>query len=221
MIIINHKSNLNLEEILEYEKQIRDMEIIIMPALCYLPIFQKGKYILGSQDISEFKEKARTGEINGEQLKSMNVKYNLIGHSERRMYNEETNETMKIKFKNCNQNEIIPVYCIGKDIENEIDLAFESTNREIIFAYEPLENIGNAKPNLEFVEKRMEYIKKYILNKYNKPIKLLYGGGVNINNIDEILDMKFQDGVLVSSDALKIENLKIIYNKCKDKSLLK
>ena len=48
----------------------------------------------------------------------MNVKYNLIGHSERRMYNEETNETMKIKFKNCNQNEIIPVYCIGKDIEN-------------------------------------------------------------------------------------------------------
>lgn len=219
MIIVNHKSNLNIDAIIEYEKQIRDMDIIIMPTLCYLPIFQNGIYKLGSQDISEFKEKARTGEINGEQLKSMNVKYNLIGHSERRMYNEESNETMKIKFKNCFDNEIIPVYCIGKDIENEIDLAFESSNEEIIFAYEPLENIGTTNPNLDFVEKRMKYINEYIKNKYNKNITLLYGGGVNINNIDEILDMKHHEGVLISSDALKIKNLKIIYEKCKNKGL--
>ena len=73
MIVINHKSNLNIDEIIEYEKNIRDLDIIIMPTLCYLPIFKNGSYKLGSQDISEFKEKARTGEINGEQLKSMNV----------------------------------------------------------------------------------------------------------------------------------------------------
>ena len=101
MIIINHKSNLNIEEIIEYEKNIREMDVIIMPTLCYLPIFKGGKYKLGSQDISEFKEKARTGEINGDQLKSMNVKYNMIGHSERRRYNEESDETMTIKFQNC------------------------------------------------------------------------------------------------------------------------
>lgn len=219
MIIINHKSNLNINEIIEYEKEIRNMDLVIMPTLCYLPIFQNGIYKLGSQDISEFKEKARTGEINGEQLKSMNVKYNLIGHSERRLYNEESDETMQIKFKNCFDNGIIPVYCIGSDIEPEIDLAFNSKYEEIIFAYEPLENIGNTNPNLDYVDKRMEYIKEYILKKYNKEIKLLYGGGVNINNIDKILEMKNHDGVLVSSDALKIENLKIIYNKCKDKGL--
>lgn len=219
MIIINHKSNLNIDEIIEYEKQIRDLDIIIMPTLCYLPVFKNGIYKLGSQDISEFKEKARTGEINGEQLKSMNVKYNLIGHSERRIYNEESNETMKIKFKNCYDNEITPVYCIGKDVEKEIDLAFESTKEDVIFAYEPLENIGATKPNLDFVEKRMKYIKEYIKNKYNKNITLLYGGGVNINNIDEILDMKHHEGVLISSDALKIKNLKIIYEKCKNKGL--
>lgn len=219
MIVINHKSNLNIKEIIEYEKQIREMDIIIMPSLCYLPLFQKGIYKLGSQDISEFKEKARTGEINGEQLQSMNVKFNLIGHSERRMYNGESNETMKIKFNNCLENGITPIYCIGANVEKEIDLAFETNNDEIIFAYEPLENIGNSKPNLDFVEKRMKFIKEYIENKYNKDIKLLYGGGVNINNIDEILNMKFHEGVLVSSDALKIENLKIIYNKCKDKGL--
>ena len=219
MIVINHKSNLNINEIIEYEKNIRDMELIIMPSLCYLPIFNNGKYILGSQDISEFKEKARTGEINGEQLKSMNVLYNLIGHSERRQYNEETNETMLIKFKNCYDNGITPIYCIGADIENEIDVAFKSNNEEIIFAYEPIENIGNAKPNLDYVESRMNYIKQYIFDKYNKKVKLLYGGGVNINNIDEILEMNNIDGVLVSSDALKINNLKIIYEKCKNKGL--
>jgi len=220
MIIINHKSNLNIDEIIEYEKNIRDMDVIIMPTLCYLPIFKGGKYKLGSQDISEFKEKARTGEINGDQLKSMNVKYNMIGHSERRRYNEESDETMTIKFKNCYDVGIIPVYCIGANIEHEIDMAFNAVHEEIIFAYEPLENIGNKKPNLDFVEKRMEYIKEYILNKYNKKIKLLYGGGVSIENIDEILEMKSQDGILVSSDALNIEHLRILYKKCKDKELL-
>lgn len=219
MIIVNHKSNLNYNEIIEYEKNIRDLDIIILPTLCYLPLFQKGRYILGSQDISEFKEKARTGEINGEQLKSLNVKYNLIGHSERRMYNEESDETMLIKFKNCKDNNIIPVYCIGANIESEIDLAFKTNLDEIIIAYEPVENIGTKEPNLEYVEKRMKYIKEYILKKYNKDIKLLYGGGVNIRNIDKILNMKYHEGVLISSDALKVENLKIIYDKCKNKGL--
>ena len=218
MIVINHKSNLNIEEITEYEKKIRELDIIIMPTLCYLPLFKNGKYRLGSQDISEFKEKARTGEINGEQLKSMNVLYNLIGHSERRMYNGETNETMLIKFNNCKENNIIPIYCIGRDIENEIDLAFKSNNEEIIIAYEPVENIGNKTPNLNYVENKMNYIRQYIENRYNKHIKLLYGGGVNINNIDEILKMQI-DGVLISSDALNIEHLKIMYEKCKNKGL--
>lgn len=217
MIVINHKSNLNIDEIIEYEKNIRDLDIIIMPTLCYLPIFKNGSYKLGSQDISEFKEKARTGEINGEQLKSMNVLYNLIGHSERRTYNEESDETMLIKFKNCKENNIIPIYCIGANIEPEIDLAFKTDNDEIIFAYEPVENIGNKTPNLDYVEIKMNYIKEYIKNKYNKKIKLLYGGGVSINNIDEILKMNNIDGVLISSDALNLEHLKEIYQKCKSK----
>ena len=217
MIVINHKSNLNINEIIEYEKNIRDLDIIIMPTLCYLPLFKTGKYKLGSQDISEFKEKARTGEINGEQLKSMNVLYNLIGHSERRTYNGESDDTMLIKFNNCKLNNITPIYCIGANVESEIDLAFKTDNKEIIFAYEPVENIGNNNPNLEYVESKMNYIKEYTENKYNKKIKLLYGGGVNINNIDEILKMNNIDGVLISSDALNIEHLKEMYQKCKTK----
>ena len=64
----------------------------------------------------------------------------------------------------------------------------------------------------------MNYIRQYIEDIYNKRIKLLYGGGVNINNIDEILKMQI-DGVLISSDALNIEHLKIMYEKCKNKGL--
>lgn len=217
LIILNHKSNLTLDKIIKYEKNIRNMNLIILPSMCYLPLFKKGKYILGSQDISEFTETSRTGEVNGEQLKSMNVKYCLIGHSERRIYNEESDETMLIKFNNCKNNNITPIYCIGANVESEIDLAFKTNNEEIIFAYEPIENIGNKNPNLDYIEKKINYIKEYIENKYNKKIKLLYGGGVNTKNIDEILKINNIDGVLISSDALKIDNLKEMYQKCKNK----
>ena len=107
ILILNNKSNLTYEEVKYYEKQLRKYNLIVLPAYCYLPLFKKGKYTVGSQDISEFKELNRTGEINGKQLKSLNVKYSLIGHSERRMYNGETNETMLIKFNNCKENNII------------------------------------------------------------------------------------------------------------------
>ena len=83
LLIVNHKANIGYKEIIKYEKQIRKMNLIILPTLCYLNIFKKGKYILGAQDISRFEEGNRTGEINANQLKELKVKYVLVGHIDR------------------------------------------------------------------------------------------------------------------------------------------
>lgn len=226
LVVLNHKSNLTYKEIIEYEQKIKNLDVIVLPSICYMSLFNNGNYVLGSQDISEFKENSRTGEINGLQLRSLGVKYCLIGHSERRMYNKESNETMLIKLNNCFENDIIPVYCIGEApnenkkeiLSKEIDLVLKHyNNKEIIFAYEPIANIGKDNPNLETIQETIFYIKEYISEEYKKDVKLLYGGGVSINNIDDILEIKGIDGVLFSTDSLKLDNLKIIYDKCKTK----
>ena len=155
LLIINHKANLTYKEIIDYEKNIRKLDLIIIPSLCYLPIFKKGKYKLGSQDISVFKETNRTGEINGAQLKSLNVKYCLIGHSDRREYNKEESKCILEKFKRCNENNIIPLYCIGEtsnnykdELEKQIDLIFSNSSfNELLIIYEPKYNKYKCKSN--------------------------------------------------------------------------
>lgn len=226
LVILNHKSNLTYDEIKKYEKKIRNMKVIILPSLCYLSLFRKGKYILGSQDISEFTETSRTGEVNGTQLKSMNVKYCLIGHSERRIYNKESNNAILTKLKNCFDNDITPIYCIGGDkkdnkkeiLKGDIDLILkEFNNKEIIFVYEPIENIGKSNPDLNDVEDTIEFIKNHINKNYKKNIKLIYGGGINENNVDNIKKIKNIDGIILSTDSLNIDNLKNIYKNANSK----
>lgn len=222
ILILNNKANLTLEEIKTYEKKLRKFNLIILPTTCYLSLFQKGKYILGSQDISEFKETNRTGEINANQLKSLNVKYTLIGHSERRIYNKETKETILNKINRCFENNITPLYCIGEsnsknkeeEIKQELNLILNNYNdKEFYIIYEPLNNIGNNTPYLDTLEDSIKFIKNYIKEKTNKKIKLIYGGGVNSSNIEYITNIKELDGIIISTESLKIDALKNIYNK--------
>lgn len=219
IIILNNKANLTLDEVKFYEKHIRKYDVIVLPAFCYLPLFKKGKYILGSQDISEFKEQKRTGEINGKQLRSLNVQYCLIGHSERRIYNNENNKTIINKIERCLENNITPLYCITElnnksydDLIKEIDIVENRFTKEnIIYVYEPIHNIGNINPDLNNIEERLEFIKSYIKENYKKDITLIYGGGINTTNINVIKNIKYLDGIIISTDSLNINNLKYIY----------
>lgn len=223
ILILNNKANLTYEEIKTYERKLRKYNLIILPTNCYLPVFQKGKYILGSQDISEFKENDRTGEINGKQLKSLNVKYSLIGHSERRLYNKEDNITLINKLDRCYENDIIPMYCIGEknnsydELIKQIDLVENRFNdKKILYIYEPIDNIGKIDPNLEDLENKINFIKEYIKDMYNKDITLIYGGGVNSYNIDFIKSIENIDGIIVSTDSLNLNHLKKINEKIKN-----
>lgn len=216
-LIYNHKANLTKEEIIKYEKKLRKYNVIVLPSTCFLPFFNKGKYILGSQDISEFEENNRTGEINGKSLKSLNVKYCLVGHSERRIHNKETNESLISKLNNCKKYDIIPLYCIGEknnvsELNEQIDLYLNNVNFEKIhIIYEPVKNIGSNEINIEEIKNNINYITTYIKEKYNKDIHLIYGGGVNINNIERLKNIKEIDGLILSRDALDIKNLDKIY----------
>lgn len=222
ILILNNKANLTLEEIKYYEKKLRKYNVIVCPSMCYLPLFQKGKYFLGSQDISEFVEENRTGEINGKQLKSLNVKYCLIGHSERRIYNKETNDILLNKIIRCFENNIVPLYCIGEsnnenkelEIKRELDLILDNfKDKEIYIIYEPLNNIGNENPNLNSLEETINFIKQYIKEKNSNSIKLIYGGGVNKDNIELLTKIKELDGLIISTNSLKVESLKTLYKK--------
>lgn len=216
-LIYNHKANLTKEEIIKYEKKLRKYNVIVLPSTCFLPFFNKGKYVLGSQDISEFDENNRTGEINGKSLKSLNVKYCLVGHSERRIHNKETNESLINKLNNCKKYDIIPLYCIGEknnvnELNEQIDLYLNNVNVEKAhIIYEPVKNIGSNEINIEEIKNNINYITTYIKEKYNKDVDLIYGGGVNINNIEQLKNIKEIDGLILSRDALDINNLDKIY----------
>ena len=217
-LIVNHKANLDYEEILEYERKIRKLNIIIIPTMCYLPIFLKGDYGLASQDISSYNE-SLTGEITGKQLRSLNVRYSLVGHSDLRNYKNITIDEIYKKIDNCYENNIIPIYCLGykeyvnvDEIIYEIDTVLNYINEQnIIFAYEPKENIGASTIDLNLAKENTSKIKEYINDLDKDNIKLVYGGGVNLNNIDEIKEFDI-DGILLSSESLNVDNLLKIYD---------
>ena len=220
ILILNHKANLNFKEIKEYEKKLRKYNVIIMPSMCYLSLFQKGKYKLASQDISAYNNNNITGEINGKQLKSLNIKYSLVGHSDRRVYINENNDDIKNKINECLNNNIIPLCCIGefsentkeKELKEQIDVYLsEIKNNKIYIVYEPVNNIGSKNPNLKDIEKNITFIKEHINTKRNLNVKIIYGGGINTNNIKDILNIKGIDGLIISTDSLSFENFKKIY----------
>lgn len=216
-LIFNHKANLTYNEIIKYEKKLRKYNVIVLPTTCYLSLFKKGKYILGSQDISEFEEKNRTGEINGEQLKSLNVEYVLIGHTERRQYNLEAEKTIKNKLERAISSNITPLYCVGEknnigEVNKQIDLYFNNVFKEKNYiVYEPVNNIGKKNIDIETIKYNIKYIKDYTKEKYNKNIKLIYGGGVNSSNIEELSKINEIDGIILSKDALEINNIDKLY----------
>jgi len=222
VLIINHKSHLSFNEIKDYEKKLRKFDLIVLPSDCYLSLFQKGKYKLGAQDISIFKEKNRTGEITGEQLNSLNVKYCLVGHSDRRIYNSENDTVLKQKLERCYENNIIPLYCIGEtsdetykeEISKQLELIKNNfSEKEIILVYEPKKNIGNSHADFSNIEKIIKYIKE---NTINNKYKLIYGGGIRTNNLDYIKKIKELDGIIIYTEGIQINDFKKIYSKAKE-----
>lgn len=177
---------------------------------------------IGVEDCHQELKGAFTGNISASMLKDFNVKYSIVGHSERRQYEKETDDIINKKAKACVENGIIPLVCVGEDLETRESNKYlqfienqvlESTKdldlNKIIIAYEPVWAIGTGKvPTLDEIEEINSYIKN-ILNKKTgikvEDIVVLYGGSVKSSNVADITGLKSVDGVLVGGASLKGE----------------
>lgn len=224
-IIFNHKSYLTYEEINNYKREIAKVipekyELIIFPQMIYLSMFKNVKYKVGAQNFYSYNEGSFTGETNIKALKSINVNHLLLGHSERKeLVNETYSLTRNKLFKSLNA-KVDTILCIGelnektnsiKYIKKELNYYMHNLEEDnldyLTLAYEPAWAIGGFETlELDKIEQIVLVIKKYFKKKYNKDIKVLYGGSVSKETINEIMNVT--DGVLIGKDSSDITKAK-------------
>ena len=220
IIVLNHKMNLYYEELNTYINRINNIEynLIIAPSNIYLLEFiNKCKHKISSQDICYIEEGNYTSKVSWHQIKSIGINYSIIGHSEK---NEDVFKT-NLKLKACLENNIKPILCFG-DNENYLTLLDNLIKdipsiRDIIFAYEPIYNINNNDINITKIKDDINKIYNYILEKYHTKPTLLYGGGINKNNIKEIYNIDKLNGILIGSISSNIGELENILLRINEK----
>jgi triosephosphate isomerase len=179
---------------------------------------------LGAQDLSKFDSGAYTGEVSGAFLKKLEVKYVLIGHSERRQYHGENDETVQAKTAAAFRHGIVPVICVGETLE-ELEsegqsavpvrqtlaaLAGHDKMGDFVVAYEPVWAIGTGKvATPEEAAAVCGKIREALAAEHGPEIadatRILYGGSVKANNVAGFLRSNEVDGVLVGGASLDAE----------------
>ncbi len=188
---------------------------------------------LGAQNMHWEESGAYTGEVSGQMLKSVGVEYVIIGHSERRAYFAETDETVNKKIKAAFANELKPIVCVGESLDqreagkteeiitNQTEKALEGlTNEQIkntIIAYEPIWAIGTGKTaTAEDANNSIKAIRNKIESLYGKDVAqeviIQYGGSVKSSNAKELFETSDIDGALVGGASLKPDEFAKIVN---------
>ena len=223
LLVVNLKMNLEYNDIIDYKKSLENSDvdnIIIAPSNIYITTMLSNKYSLCSQNGHYLDFGAFTGEVSFKQLKSIGVKYSLIGHSERRKIFHETDDDIRRKLKSCVENGIIPILCVGEhkhDRENneaedvinrQLKMALDDIQlNELIIAYEPIWAIGTGLvPTFVDIMNMHHYIKNAVKENTNI-VKVLYGGSVDETNIVDICNIDGVDGVLVGLASNNVDNL--------------
>ena len=189
---------------------------------------------IGAENVHFEKSGAYTGEISADMLVELGVEYVVIGHSERRQYFAETDETVNLKIKSALANNLKPIVCVGETlqqreegktteiIKNQIKQAFNDlTNeqvRNIIIAYEPIWAIGTGKTaTAEDANNVIKSIRKQVEDLYGSDVAeniiIQYGGSVKSANAEDLLNTSDIDGALVGGASLDAEEFAQIVNK--------
>ena len=228
-----------IEFITELEPLVKDTKNEVILCVPYTDLFyalltaQNTNIKIGAQNM-HFEEKgAYTGEVSGKMLKSINVEYVIIGHSERRQYFNETDETVNKKIKAAFANGLKPIVCVGETLEQreagktveiitkQTELALEgltdAQGKNTIIAYEPIWAIGTGKTaTSEDANNSIKEIRNKIADIYGKDVAeeviIQYGGSVKSTNAKELFEMSDIDGGLVGGASLKAEEFSKIVN---------
>lgn len=241
-LIGNLKMNMDKSSLTAHLKQIKklakgvDNHVGICVPYVYLPLAQKilGKsnVLYGAQNMHELKNGAYTGEVSAEMLQDFGCDMVIIGHSERRAYYNETDNSVNLKVLKALSSNLVPIICVGesleereanktmKVVEKQLKEALKDVKVEdlssIIFAYEPIWAIGTGKTaTADQAEEVISKIKKYICKMYNLKsadlIVVLYGGSMNDKNCAELLAKPSIDGGLIGGACLDIAKFSKVF----------
>ena len=218
-----------IEEFAPLVKDTKHEVILCVPYtdLFYALLNAQGTNIkIGAQNMHWEEKGAYTGEISAQMLKSIGVEYVIIGHSERRQYFAETDETVNKKIKSALENNLKPIVCVGETLEQreqgitekiittQVEKALDGISAEnlnnIIIAYEPIWAIGTGKTaTKEDANETIKQIRKKLAEIYGQNeaerVIIQYGGSVKSSNAKELFEMSDIDGGLVGGASLKAE----------------
>ena len=223
----------------ELAKLVKDTENEVILCVPYTDLFyailtaQNTNIKIGAQNMHWEENGAYTGEVSGPMLKAIGVEYVIIGHSERRQYFAETDETVNKKLKSAFKYGLKPIVCVGETLEereagkaeeiitSQTEKALSGLTEEqvenTIIAYEPIWAIGTGKTaTSEDANNAIKSIRNKISNIYGqmvaKRVIIQYGGSVKASNAKELFTMSDIDGGLVGGASLKTEEFAKIVN---------
>ncbi|ALF56461.1 triosephosphate isomerase [Nostoc piscinale CENA21] len=204
-----------------------EREILLCPPFTDLGILSQSlhgsRVQLGAQNVHWEDSGAYTGEIAAPMLTEIGVRYVIVGHSERRQYFGETDETVNLRLKAAQKHGLTPVLCVGETkqqrdagqteslITTQLENDLVNVDQDnLVIAYEPIWAIGTGDTCETTEANRVIGLIRSQLKNPNVPIQ--YGGSVKPNNIDEIMAQPEIDGVLVGGASLEPESFARIVN---------
>lgn len=231
-IILNQKSYLSYDEMTNFIKQYEKLDktkydFILFPPVVYLSLFKDKPYKVGTQNFFSYNYGSFTGEISLEQLKSMNIKYTLVSHPERKKIIGETYEIAKEKlYKSLSSkfNTILfigelskmrnPISYLKKELNYYLRDIEENNIKYLSICYEPyIMGVSTEIKDYNRLKKIIDFIKEYINKKYDENINVFYGGNVTKENIKEILEIT--NGILLGKASTSIDTLKEVIKELK------
>ncbi|KEJ04210.1 Triosephosphate isomerase [Clostridium botulinum A2B7 92] len=239
----NWKMNKTVKEAVELVKELKPLvkdakcDVVVCPTYVCLPAVLeevKGSNIkVGAQNMHFEESGAYTGEISPRMLEELGVHYVIIGHSERRQYFNETDETVNKKVKKAFEHNLIPIVCCGesleqregnvteKVLEGQIKVDLKELSKEqvekLVIAYEPIWAIGTGKTATdEQANETIGYIRTVVKSMYGEDVaskvRIQYGGSVKPGTIKAQMAKEEIDGALVGGASLKAEDFSAIVN---------
>ena len=239
----NWKMNKTPQEAIQMVKELiplvtdsKNEVIICAPYIDLIPLVEltKGTNVkIGAENMHFAKSGAYTGEISGPMLKAIGVEYVILGHSERRQYFAETDDTVNKKLKAAFEYDLKPIVCVGETLEereagktediitSQTRLALDGITKEqvkqTIIAYEPIWAIGTGKTaTSDDANNSIKSIREEIAKEYGGDIAqeviIQYGGSVKSSNARELFTTSDIDGGLVGGASLRAEEFSKIVN---------
>ena len=227
---MNMLPNEAMSFITELEPYAKNAKCEIILCVPYTDLFyslltaQNTNIKIGAQNMHWEEKGAYTGEVSPNMLKCINVEYVIIGHSERRQYFAETDETVNKKIKSALNHSLKPILCVGETLEqrennmqdaiisNQIKSALKGIEsiENIIIAYEPIWAIGTGKVETkEDANNTIKIIRSTVKELYGdnvaQNICILYGGSVKKENAKELFSTSDIDGALIGGASLKVD----------------